>query len=67
MKRFLVIKPNESVEVLIMKHKLSNKYSYINITKQHICPCQFDSIEDAIKDMDKKKLEGKIIEYKEIR
>lgn len=66
MKRFLVIKPNESVEVLIMKHKLTNKYSYINITKQHICPCQFDSIEDAINDMDKKISEGKIIEYKEI-
>ena len=52
MKRYIVKKPNETVEVLIMKHKNSEIYSFINLTKGHICPCKFNSIEEAIHDMD---------------
>lgn len=35
--------------VMIMPHKNSSKYSYVNLTKGHICPCQFNSIEEAFK------------------
>lgn len=39
--------------VMIMPYKNSSKYSYVNLTKGHICPCQFNSIEEAIQDLKK--------------
>lgn len=38
--------------VTILPHKDTGKYSYVNMTKGHICPCQFDSVEDALKDLE---------------
>lgn len=38
-------------EVLILPYKNTNTYSYINLTKGHICPCKFSSIEDALNDL----------------
>jgi hypothetical protein len=46
-----------------MRNKSDNTYSFVNLTKGHICPCRFDSIEDAVKDMDEKILNGEIVEY----
>lgn len=46
-----------------MKNKSDNTYSFVNITKWHICPCRFPSIHDAVADMDRLKEEGKIIRY----
>lgn len=66
MKRYIVKKSNETIEVLIMKHKNSELYSFVNLTKGHICPCKFNSIEEAIHDMDIKISQGKILEYIEI-
>lgn len=66
MLKFLVIRPNDKVLVYLMKNKLENTYSYVNITKEHICPCKFESVEAAIQDMEKLKKEGKIVEYKVI-
>ena len=51
--KFEVVRPKDTVIVLIMKHKTKNTYSYVNLTKGHICPCEFASVEEAIKDMDK--------------
>ncbi len=61
--KFLVTRPYDTVLVYLMKNKLENTYSYVNITKGHICPCKFESITDAVKDMDRLKEEGKIIRY----
>ena len=66
MRKFIVVRPNDTVLVGILKHKKSHRYSYINFTKEHICPCKFVSEEAAIRDMDKKIKAGKIIYYKEI-
>ena len=41
-----------TVNVLILKHKNTETYSYINLTKGHICPCKFNSVEEAIKDLE---------------
>ena len=38
-------------DVMIIKHKLEEKYSYINLTKMHICQCKFNTIDEAIKDL----------------
>ena len=45
----------------MLKNKNDNTYSYVNLTKGHICPCRFLSIEEAVKDMDRLKEEGKLI------
>ena len=46
-----------------MLNKLDHTYSFVNLTKLHICPCRFASIEDAIKDMKEKKDNGEIVDY----
>ena len=66
MLRFLVAKPNETVEVLLLPHKNTNKYSFVNITKGHICSCVFNNIDEAIEDMEKRKKQGLIDNYRRI-
>lgn len=39
------------VEVLLFRDKSDNTYSCVNLTKGHICPCKFKTIEHAIKDL----------------
>lgn len=51
------------VEVLLFRNKSDNTYSYINLTKGHICPCKFKTIEDAIEDL---KNYPKVISYSEV-
>ena len=63
MKIYKVIRPKDTVLVTILKNKNDNTYSYVNLTKEHICPCRFQSIRDAVADMDRLKEEGKIIRY----
>lgn len=54
--RYLIQKPNgELYEVLILPYKGTNKYSFVNLTKGHICSCTFDSVEDAIFDLENRK------------
>ena len=60
---YLVQRKNGNVIVSIMRNKSDNTYSFVNLTKNHICSCRFDSVEDAIKDMDEKILNGEIIGY----
>lgn len=50
--------------VAIIPHKNNGKYSFVNLTKNHICPCEFNNVDDAIADMDRLKSEGKIISYR---
>lgn len=60
---YLVTREKDSVIVSIMLNKLDHTYSFVNLTKGHICPCRFASIEDAIKDMTEKKDNGEIVDY----
>lgn len=64
---YLVERPKDNVLVTIMKNKNDNTYSYINLSKEHICPCRFNSIEDALSDMNNKIKSGEILRYREIR
>ena len=61
--KFLVTRPHDTVLVFLMKHKEEDLYSYVNVSRGHICPCEFPSIKDAVADMDRLKEEGKIIRY----
>ena len=60
---YLVQRKSGNVIVSIMRNKSDNIYSFVNLTKNHICPCRFDSVEDAVKDMDEKILNGDIVRY----
>lgn len=66
MKIWLVKRQHDKVIVTIMKNKSDGTYSFINLTKEHICPCKFNSIDEALKDMDKLKDCGKILNYNEL-
>lgn len=67
MKRYIVIREMDNVEVIIVRNKSDDTYSFINLTKQHICPCKFKTMEDAVADMERLKNEGKIINYIEVK
>lgn len=60
---YLVIREKDNVVVSIMLNKLDDTYSFVNLTKEHICTCRFTSIEEAIKDMEKKKESGEIVDF----
>jgi len=53
--------------VLLFKHKISGKWSFINLSKEHICECEFDSYKDAIDDLNKYKESGKIKSWRFIK
>lgn len=62
--KYNVLKPDGSVnEVLLLRVKNTNRYRYVNLTKGHICVCEFDSIELAEEDMNKRVHDGLLISY----
>jgi hypothetical protein len=61
--RFIIERIDDIVEVLLLPHKDGSGYTYVNLTKGHICPCKFSSIEDAINDMENN---PKVKSYKQI-
>lgn len=60
---YLVMREKDNVVVSIMLNKSDHTYSFVNLTKGHICTCRFVSIEGAIKDMEEKKDNGEIIDF----
>lgn len=60
---FLVERPTGWVRVEIWLDEATGKYCFVNMTKKHICKCRFDTIEDAIIDLEKHKAEGKVLRY----
>lgn len=63
---YLVKRPKDTVEVLILPNKDGSGFQYVNLTKGHICPCKFNSVDDALKDMDKKLNDGTVKSYQRI-
>lgn len=62
--RFIVLKPDSSVaEVILVRHKGADQYSFVNLTKGHICPCKFDTVDEAIRDLNERKKMGRIWNY----
>lgn len=60
---YLVMREKDNVVVSIMMNKSDYTYSFVNLTKGHICTCKFATFEDAIKDMEEKKDNGEIIDF----
>ena len=49
------------------RHKETGKYSFVNITKGHICPCMFDTYEEALQDLENRKKDNLIKGYWKIQ
>lgn len=64
---YVVIRNEGNVIVSIMFSRHSGKYHFVNLTKGHICSCAFDSVNDAIGDMKKKKDNAEIVDYIRIK
>lgn len=64
---YFVIRNKGNVVVSIMFNKQDRKYHFVNLTKNHICPCGFDSVEEAIKDMEIKKENCEIVDFEKIK
>ena len=47
----VVRKDGSKRDVEIMYDRYSNKYCFVNLTSKHVCKCRFDSIEDALADL----------------
>lgn len=62
MVRYLLERENGNVEILLMKHKDGSGWSFVNITKGHICPCVFPSFDAALADCAARKEVKRIIQ-----
>ena len=52
MRTFAILYKNKKINIVaILLHKGTELYSYVNLTKGHICPCKFESVEAAIEDL----------------
>lgn len=64
MKKIEVVRTDGVFEVLVLQHKGKPEYSFVNLTKGHICPCVFGSEQEAIADLERYKKNGRIKSYK---
>ena len=64
---YLVIRNKGNVIVSIMFNRFNGSYHFVNLTKGHICSCEFETIYDAIDDMQSKKNNGEIIDFIKIK
>lgn len=63
MRKFMVAREKDTVEVAIMIHKDGTGYGFVNLTKGHVCPCRFKTVDAAIKDMEN---DPKVLSFNEI-
>ena len=60
---YLVIRKKGNVVVSIMHNRFDGTYHFVNLTKGHICECGFETVFEAIGDMETKKASGEIIDF----
>lgn len=44
--------PKESCFVMLCKDRLSGKWCFVNLTSMHVCSCRFNTMDEAIKDLE---------------
>ena len=60
----IVERPGSTVEVAIMLDKSTGKYAFVNLTKRHVCRCRFNSILEAVADLERERQRGHVISWK---
>ena len=58
--QFIVIKNGGVSRCRLMRPKEDGTYSFVNLTKDHICPCRFRDMGEAIQELDSKRERGEI-------
>lgn len=58
-----IVRPNDEIDVLLMRNKEDSTFSFVNLTKGHICPCKFNTIDEAFIDLENYKKEGKVLSW----
>lgn len=64
---YLVVRDKGNVVVSIMVDVHNECYRFVNLTKGHICSCEFKTLLDAVNDMQSKKDSGEIIDFIKIK
>ena len=64
MKKIEVVRTDGVFEVLVIRRKGKSEFSFVNLTKGHICPCVFGSEQEAIAVLERDKECGRIKSYK---
>ena len=59
--------PNEKRTILLMPTKDGTKWQYVNLTKGYICPCQFNTREEALIDFIKYSNKFCKVEFEEMK
>lgn len=62
-----IVRPLDTVYCLLFQHKTDKTWSFINLTKKHICSCKFKSYEEAIDDLENEIKKGKVLYYEYIK
>lgn len=60
---YAVNKESGNVVVQIVYDKRRDKFRFVNLTRGHICTCEFETVLDAVNDMKDKKYNGEIIDF----
>lgn len=50
----------------LFRHKVKGTYSFVNMSTFKITECEFNTIEDAVKDLDNYVENGKLLAYREL-
>ena len=63
-----IIKPDGSKRQVALMYDNKYGWRFVNCTpsKYHICPCYFDTKDDAYADLDKNVKEGKVVSYERV-
>ena len=55
MKVFKILRSTKNnVQCIILWDEFYKKYRWVNLTNPHICKCMFETIEEAIEDLNKR-------------
>lgn len=58
-----VVRESGTVTVLLLKHKGTDEWSFVNLTKGHICPCRFKRPDEAFDDLEKHRKDGRLLDW----
>ena len=62
--KFIKIKqPKNTAICMLIPSKDNSYYSFVNISKGHICKCKFKTYEDGIEDLNNQVRLGKVLSY----
>lgn len=59
----VVVRPENTVVVTILQNKIDKTYSFVNLTKNHVCTCKFNTILEAFEDLEEQVSKSKVNDW----